>query len=72
MADSPTRRFPIHPAHPERLCWGCERWCRAGDMACGNGAERSPHPVELLGPDWQTEVLNPALSDNVAEPVQQK
>ena len=53
MADKPAKRFPTHPAHPERLCWGCERWCAAGDMACGNGSERSPHPVELFGADWQ-------------------
>jgi hypothetical protein len=21
-------------------------------MACGNGSERTPHPLELLGEDW--------------------
>lgn len=47
-----TRRFPLHPAHPERICWGCDRYCAADSMACGNGSERSPHPAELFGDDW--------------------
>jgi hypothetical protein len=47
-----TKRFPIHPAHPERTCWGCDRYCGAQDMACGNGTERAQHPQELLGEDW--------------------
>jgi hypothetical protein len=46
------KRFPIHPAHPERTCWGCDRYCPAGAMACGNGSERTQHPAELFGPDW--------------------
>ena len=46
------RRFPLHPAHPERICWGCERYCPADSMRCGNGSERSQHPCELLGDDW--------------------
>lgn len=43
---------PALPAHPERVCWGCDRHCRAGDRACGIGAERTPHPMELFGDDW--------------------
>ena len=27
-----------NPAHPERVCWGCDRYCAADDLACGNGA----------------------------------
>jgi hypothetical protein len=46
------KKFPILPAHPERTCWGCDRYCPAHDMACGNGTERTQHPVELLGEDW--------------------
>lgn len=46
------KKFPIHPAHPERTCWGCDRYCAASAMLCGNGSERSQHPVELFGPDW--------------------
>lgn len=46
------KRFPIHPAHPERTCWGCDRYCPAGDLACGNGSERTPHPAEVCGDDW--------------------
>jgi hypothetical protein len=45
-------KFPIHPSHPERICWGCEKFCPEDDMCCGNGTIRSPHPVELMGEDW--------------------
>ncbi|QCB48336.1 DUF3079 domain-containing protein [Hydrogenophaga sp. PAMC20947] len=47
-----SKRFPIHPSHPERNCWGCDRYCKAGDMLCGNGSDRTQHPEETLGPDW--------------------
>jgi hypothetical protein len=42
----------LHPKHPERICWGCDRYCAADDLACGNGSIRTQHPVELLGEDW--------------------
>ena len=46
------KRFPIHPPHPERTCWGCDRYCAADAMICGNGTVRTEHPVEFFGPDW--------------------
>lgn len=48
-----TKRFPTHPANPERLCWGCDKYCSADDMLCGNGSDRTQHPVELFGADWR-------------------
>ena len=48
------KKFPIHPANPERLCWGCDRYCAASDMLCGNGSDRTQHPYELFGADWQS------------------
>lgn len=45
--------FPIHPKHPERICWGCDKYCPTDRMACGNGSVRTPHPMELFGDDWQ-------------------
>jgi hypothetical protein len=42
----------MNPAQPDRVCWGCERYCPAGELACGNGAIRTPHPKELFGEDW--------------------
>jgi len=36
--------FPLHPKHPERICWGCDRYCAAAD--------RTMHPAEMLGDDW--------------------
>ncbi|MCM2340658.1 DUF3079 domain-containing protein [Rhodoferax sp.] len=44
------KKFPIHPANPERICWGCDQFCAINAMACAN--ERSPHPSELFGEDW--------------------
>jgi len=46
------RRIPLHPAHPERICWGCDKYCAANDLRCGNGKERTPHPIETFGSDW--------------------
>jgi DUF3079 family protein len=45
-------KLPIHPKHPERICWGCDKYCPADDLCCGNGTIRAPHPVELFGEDW--------------------
>ena len=52
--------LPKHPPHPERVCWGCDRYCPDSDLACGNGSERTPHPIELFGADWEewSEALN--------------
>ena len=44
--------FPLRPKFPERLCWGCDKYCPAEDLQCGNGSGRTPHPAELLGEDW--------------------
>jgi hypothetical protein len=46
------RKSLVLPAHPERICWGCDRYCAADDLACGNGTIRTPHPRELFGDDW--------------------
>ena len=46
------RRNLVVPAHPERICWGCDKYCPADDLACGNGTIRTPHPCELFGDDW--------------------
>ncbi|MDR7282872.1 hypothetical protein J2X84_001696 [Pseudomonas corrugata] len=46
------KNFPVNPKHPERICWGCDRYCPAKSLACGNGSERTMHPAELFGEDW--------------------
>lgn len=46
------KKFPLQPKHPERICWGCDRYCPADDLGCGNGSGRTQHPAELLGEDW--------------------
>jgi hypothetical protein len=43
---------PLHPKNPERICWGCDKYCPAHDLACGNGTIRTMHPAELFGDDW--------------------
>ena len=48
------KRFPINPPHPERNCWGCDRYCPSSALMCGNGSERTQHPVEFFGPDWDS------------------
>lgn len=45
-------RIPLRPKNPERTCWGCDKYCPADDLACGNGTIRTLHPVELFGEDW--------------------
>lgn len=47
------KKSVLDPMHPERICWGCERYCAADDLACGNGSIRTQHPSELFGKDWQ-------------------
>jgi len=47
-----SKKFPLHPSHPERICWGCDKYCPADSMACGNGSDRTQHPAELFGDDW--------------------
>ena len=53
MARKPLPSALLHPAHPERVCWGCDRLCAAGDLGCANGTIRTPHPSELFGDDWE-------------------
>ena len=58
-----TKRFPVNPAHPERICWGCDRYCPVDAMACGNGSVATLHPSELFGEDWErwgTDLAPPA------------
>ena len=51
---STAKRFPVNPPHPERNCWGCDRYCAANAMLCGNGSDRTQHPIETFGPGWET------------------
>ncbi len=70
------KRFPLNPKHPERICWGCDKYCPAGDLACGNGTDRVQHPAELFGEDWYEWGLEPvrtngsgkSLEDHSVEP----
>ncbi len=49
---APMKKSLVNPRHPERICWGCDKYCTADDLACGNGTIRTPHPSELFGDDW--------------------
>ncbi len=49
---TPAKEIPLHPKHPDRICWGCDKLCPANDLRCGNGTIRTPHPAELFGDDW--------------------
>ena len=56
-------KIPINPKHPERICWGCDKYCSADDLRCGNGTIRTQHPVELFGEDWAEWELAPVPAD---------
>jgi len=63
------KKFPIAPKNPHRICWGCDRYCPANSLACGNGSERTQHPVELFGDDWYLwEIGPPASADSPSGP----
>src|SRR6187455_3284679 len=55
-------RINYRPVHPERICWGCEKYCPAENLACGNGTIRCPHPVELFGDEWLESVAEEPAS----------
>jgi hypothetical protein len=61
------KRFPLHPAHPERVCWGCDRYCPHDSMMCGNGSVRTPHPAELFGDDWAEWTAGPVQPESASE-----
>ncbi len=61
-------KFPVNPGHPERICWGCEKFCPADSMRCGNGTDRTQHPAELWGPDWKSFGLD-AVEPAAEQPV---
>jgi len=54
LEKSMAKKFPLHPKNPERICWGCDKYCPADALGCGNGSGRTQHPSELLGEDWYT------------------
>jgi len=58
------KKFPIKPAHPERICWGCDKYCPVDSMACGNGSVATPHPSELFGDDWMEWGLDAGKADD--------
>jgi hypothetical protein len=66
---TPTRAIapppPLRPAHPERTCWGCPKFCPADDLGCANGTVRTMHPIELFGDDWLewSDARNASASD---------
>lgn len=45
------KQFPLNPAPPERIGWGCDRYCPVDDMVCGKGSVATLHPAELFGSD---------------------
>jgi hypothetical protein len=46
------KKFPVLPKHPERICWGCDKYCSVDELRCGNGSDRTQHPIELFGEGW--------------------
>jgi len=54
----PKPKLAVNPKHPECICWGCDKYCSADDLRCGNGTIRTQHPIELFGEDWLDWELN--------------
>lgn len=54
MRPKKPKKFPLNPKHPERTCWGCDKYCAADALLCGNGSGRTEHPAEIMGEDWHT------------------
>jgi hypothetical protein len=57
------KKFPIKPANPERICWGCDKYCPADNLMCGNGTVATLHPSELFGDDWMEWALDAKRAD---------
>jgi len=63
-----SKKFPIKPANPGRVCWGCDHYCPADALRCGNGSVATPHPSELFGDDWMNWGLDAAQAAEPAGP----
>ena len=68
MSPSRSRMSMTQPAHPERICWGCDRYCPAESLGCANGSIRTPHPRELFGDDWEEFFYRREERGNNADP----
>ena len=69
-------KVALLPKYPDRICWGCPRYCSVSHLACRE--TRVPHPRELFGDDWfeleqepelitlahQTAFTSPGISDS--------
>jgi hypothetical protein len=68
-----SKKFPANPPNPERICWGCDKYCPVDSLACGNGSDRTQHPIEIFGRDWMSWGLDadsgPGAGDKPPDPV---
>lgn len=62
MSDQGLPRSLLRPKRPESVCWGCDKYCPAGDLRCG-GHVRTPHPIELFGEEWMKDELEAEVQD---------
>jgi len=63
-------KVALNPKHAERICWGCDKYCSADDLRCGNGTIRTQHPAELFGEDWlewELSSQNPPATKNTQQ-----
>ena len=65
-------KIPLHPKNPDRICWGCDKFCPAESLACGNGTIRTQHPAELFGEDWLEWAEERDSQVRKSEPVDQR
>jgi hypothetical protein len=55
---SMVKKLSLFPKHPERICWGCDLYCAADDLRCGNGTDRAQHPIEIFGAGWMDAAID--------------
>jgi Protein of unknown function (DUF3079) len=58
------KKHSLFPKHPERVCWGCDLYCAADDLRCGNGTDRAQHPVEIFGAGWMDMAIGAAATSD--------
>jgi hypothetical protein len=61
----------MRPKHPERICWGCERYCPANDLSCRE--DRVAHPIELFGGSWESVIsISQEVTDRPGEQIERR
>ena len=50
------KKFPIFPKNPERICWGCDKYCKEDALQCGRDWYKKGDWSNLLSEEQQIEL----------------